>query len=83
MAKLIASMARRRGDFWVEVETKKLLKPQSYAAKKTHKAKTRGGGERQEKKKNKKKEEEKEKSKSKSAKKTNEDNKKNTRKNQK
>jgi len=37
MAKLIASMARRRGDFWVELETKKLLKPQSYAAKKTHK----------------------------------------------
>jgi len=44
MAKLIASMARRKGNFWVENETKKLLQPQRYAAKKTPEARTRKWG---------------------------------------
>ena len=44
MAKPIASMVMRKGNFWVENETKKLLQPQQYAAKKTPEARTRKWG---------------------------------------
>ena len=44
MAKLIVSMTRKNGNFWVQNEAKKLLQPQGYAAEKTPKAKQRDGG---------------------------------------